>query len=947
MTDFVWPPENTEPVEGMPFYCSGEYSADPLNVSPEGNVYGHERCVVMDPQPYWWTGRTWLEIPTEKGVIVAKGQVHTEAELPPGPRPYSEIWQVRFYNQKKNEYYWVEYFWAAEAEEWQPMNWLWHVESVSKLPTPGHFVGEAHWVLNWHQKYRWVGTGWQRRRHSELANDEPERHLPSGFLQLLEPDFHLIFVSPKEIALEATEFSAGKIWINREWVTPELGVSVFNTLPSLEMDSETGVISAAALEQETEYWIYLANSVFPTPQSSSHDFQGKLFLSRSNPENGLLSRSGSGRNARLMGKVQTDNSYPPRFVKEQNISLISRVASLPEAFREYSDFVLEFVDQDTLVLRQLDGTHGQIAIASKLYAVPSDCIILRTDPWIEWAGGSADDPVILRDTPLSPDTVYYVYLPAEDIDAFNFNAINSNTKRPWDEMDEGAEESYNPDLDLRLWPYLSPQTPDHGRLSEQAPGWYCRHIGQVRTDQNGNFVNGRDLSQIRQPTLNPSHHDGLAEASITPVNETEFKVVRKGGTSGIVIVGGSPVQTYEKFDTDVHRVSNSDLVQQYTESNINAPLSDLNAVSTYTQDLYLYLANHRSFWGNHAGKLFMSAIAPTQGYLSRNWPGSQARWLATIRTDANGKFSGSFIRDALTQATLKVDDAATTLNDTWSSAKIQAELNKLWAGINAANVYNTQKISGCGLRLEYRDTTHLAVVPVAESAIVVFPDMATTRSIDDEILLDVTGSTNTMYYVWLKATSIEINTTAPTATYAKMAVHEGNNAILLGYFCCVSTNTMSGVQNVYSYVHEPAREWSATVNVSSFGIGQKPNGFYEELRQTVIALPGLLVPPGVGAALSRPSGITRWFFKWGTFQTVYRPDMTGVGSDSYLWNYQSLWAEGTLTISFNPGASISTGIYHQVSLDILLQVEHHDNSTVLDFTVEFHTGTVVLTRPGS
>lgn len=296
MTDFVWPPENTEPTPEMPYYRSETYSADPLAVSKEGNVYGHERAVVCDPKPWWWTGDRWIEIPNGKGTIIPTGQVIAVADLPDGPRPYREIWQVRFYNAETNESDWVEYHWDVEDEEWKPLNWLWPVDTRSALPTPGHFVGEAHWVMNWHQKYRWVGTGWQRGRHSELDDDEPQRHLPVGFIDLLRPDLELVFVSPKQIAIEATEGGSGKIWIDREWVSPGADAVVNNTDPSIQLVA--GGLQTEDLLPDTEYWIYLSNSEFPYV-----DRRRKLFFSLTAPENGFLSRTGIGRTAKIVGKI--------------------------------------------------------------------------------------------------------------------------------------------------------------------------------------------------------------------------------------------------------------------------------------------------------------------------------------------------------------------------------------------------------------------------------------------------------------------------------------------------------------------------------------------------------------------------------------------------------------------------------------------------------------------
>lgn len=1173
MTDFVWPPENKEPTATMPFYCSGEYSADPLNVSPEGNVYGQERCVVMDPKAWWWTGESWGEIPTYKAVIQAKGQVHSAAELPAVPESIDDIWQVRFYNPTKNEYDWVEHYWDSAHEGWKPLQWLWHVDMASQLPTPGKFIGEAHWVINWHQKFRWVGTGWMKRRHSELADDEPQKHLPVGFLQnfqgalgnidglfgslnaltgrvddlsedadilqgtvngisgevsaltgtvngvtgevtdltatvnlltgevtnvqgtvaghtgsitnlqgtvdghsgqltslsqsidtvtgditnlqgtvaghagsisgltgtvdghtgqitnltgtvdlvtgevtglrgtvdghtgtitnlqgtvdghtgqltdltgsvdLLDmavttlqsdvsaiaadleerygqmsryynPDARLVFLSPTKIGLERVAGGAGVVNVAGEWVTAGPTRSVLNTVKAVGWNEETHSLYQVAIQADTHYWIYLANTNSAEFVFGDYDYRGKLFLSPTADTDDYLSDNGAGAQARLVGQVTTDLSNPPQFHRDLNLSLINRLTNFAETYREFSDYQLVFVDQDHLEMALGYGLYGQIDIAGYLYYLGNSTPTLnRTgndSNRVEW-DDQAPGNVFVDTSPIQAGQIYYVYI-AADVDALNFNAVNPATGRPWQVSDVGAESNYVVALDLRLKPFLSKKQPASGVMSAQWPGYVVRFVGQVRTDNNGYFVNAPDISAIRQMTLNPAHFDGLAECSLVPVSETEFRTCKKGGTSGIVMVGGSSVQTYEKFDADVHVVANTNLVQAYTESNISAPLSNLNAISTYTnQDLYVYLANYRSLWGAKAGKVFVSTIAPTQGYLSRNWPGNQARWLATIRPDANGKFTGSYVREALTQATLKIDDATATLNDTWSSAKILAEFNNVWVALQASNVYNSQKVSGIGLKLEYRDSTHLAVVPVSQSVTVVFPDL-TNRTIDEEILVTPAGSPGTTYYVWLKQAAIEIDTTAPTQTFAKMAIH-GTDAILLGYFCVTSANTLSGVQNVYSYVHEPEREWSAAIDVGTpFSIGQCPaNGLYETLKQTVIALPGLLVPPGVNGLAVRETGSTRWRCYIAGGATYHTADLTGVTDDSYYWEYPTgYYGTGTLTLAMNPGDAVAPGIYAQISFDILLSVDWHFGAgTNRWFTVDFHTGSLVFTRPGS
>lgn len=934
MTDFVWPPENTQPTEEMPFYSSGEYSADPLNVSPEGNVYGHERCMVMDPKAWRWIGDRWVEIPTDKGSIVPTGQVNAAIDLPAGPRPYREIWQVRFYNKEKNEYYWVEYFWSAEDEEWKPLNWLWPVDTASALPTPGHFAGEAHWVLNWHQKYRWVGIGWQKPRHSEMHDDEPQKHLPVGFLQLLRPDLELVFVSPKEIGIEASEGGSGTLFINREWVKPGPDASVFNTMPCLELNSQTDEIWPFAVVGNTEYWIYLANSQFPWPDGfrSAGVSPVGLFLSRSEPENGFLSRSGAGRNARLVGKIQTDSSSPPRFLKEQNLSLISRVPSLPEALRQQSDFVLEFLDQDNLILRQLDDTHGEIAIASKLYCLDSDCIINRHDPWIEWNDSVPDRVVLHENEELTPNQLYYVYLPAGDIDAFNFNQINPNTKRPWDETDDGAETHYDPDLDLRLWPFLSPQEPDHGRLSEQAPGWYTRHIGQVVTDANGRFRPSTDLSAIRQPTLNPTNFDGLAEIRWSTLNPEEFIVAARKGTSGVVMVGGEAVQCYESSSPFVHQVNSSDPVWEYNESAINDPLSEIDPISSYPQQqLYVYLANSRGCWGANASQLFVSNEVPEGGYLSRNWPGNQARWIGTIVPDPLGRFSGTYVIESVATDVVRINDWSMSVFETWSSEKIATVVDEVRALISTAQGYAAQQTSGIHARLAYQDDSHVLFLPTGMADLtVIFPDL-TYRTIPAEgLTLEVAGLPQTLYYCYLGTETCYLSADGPTETLGKLSV-KGND-ILIGYVAFAATDYLDGTWNVYSAFNQETRAWS----------GSAWNGSSLQL-----AKPGLVIPPGIEGQLSR-TGYTTGHASAGSFSTSCSVSaIHGSCSNSVPIGQTGLYlyvsANVTPSSPVGTDGSVPSGIYDTLGLSVSVGCSCYGGCSKW----ATNTGAVSVTVPGN
>ena len=259
------------------------------------------------------------------------------------------------------------------------------------------------------------------------------------------------------------------------------------------------------------------------------DFRGKLFLSSNAPYNGYWTRTGAGRNARLAGKIQTDTTDKddggPFFRRELDISIISNRASFIQAFREVSDFIVVFEGPEQLSLRKLDGSYGQIFVPNGLQYLGFDHDIYLDDFWIVWSE-SEENRVVLQSTDLGPDQTYYMYF-LGNIDPFNFKEENPNTRRPWQETDVGAEDSYDPDLDLRLKPVISSKVPDHGRMAEVWPGFYTRWIGIVRTDGLGNFMETRDLSQIRQPTLTPITFDGVAEIQFKTQSNNTMLIIRR------------------------------------------------------------------------------------------------------------------------------------------------------------------------------------------------------------------------------------------------------------------------------------------------------------------------------------------------------------------------------------------------------------------------------------
>ena len=698
--------------------------------------------------------------------------------------------------------------------------------------------------------------------------------------------------------------------VNLEYVSASVSASVYNNLAVLVWDEAGGTITPAYIEPSTEYWIYLANSstAFVTealPADSTHaaapawDYRGKLFLSTTEAYNGYLGKSGAGKNARLVGKIEVDSTSVadggPYFLRELDISLISRQVSLPETYREFSDFRVVFGDQDTLLLELIDATYGQMYVGGALEYLGSGYELSRTDPWIEWTSNAGAASIARRTTTLSASSRYYLYI-AGDVDPYNFNEENPDTSRPWQATDEGAASHYNAALDMRLKMFLSPKEPDHGFLDETWPGYYARHIGQVKTDANGKFINAWDLSAIRQATLNPSYFDGLAEVEITPKDATEVKVCAKKGSSGVVNVRGTMVQMHEDDDPDVHRFTTADVVQLYTESNQTAPLSDLDAVSTYAgQELYLYLANSRQHWGSFANKLFFSDTEPSGGYLSRNWPGNTARWICTVKPDESGEFTGAFIT-----GTISISSHSQLFDDEPEKHRVHndATVTNLTMLSAAGVLFEIQKVQGLPVRLTRVDETHIKLAAIGDQdATVVLPDLTTATVSATGITAEVIGLLGNTYYVYITPAGLEITLTAPDKTYANMQTL-GGTRVLVGWYALGAPLALSGDWNVWSFSHEDG-EFSEDITSAT----------------TTLSLPGCVVPPGRTAKLHRTGQdcASVSFTNYGGAEEIsgHISISTGSGRAYAAGTINSTSLTGTATLSHE---TVTDGIYSEFTL---------------------------------
>ena len=449
-----------------------------------------------------------------------------------------------------------------------------------------------------------------------------------GFIRGFTPELELIYVSENELSLKPNYSDFEYLTVNEQNIQASKRTSVFTQTPVLSWNGTT--LTQSVLAVETEYYVYLANrsTGFKIESGSyPYDYRGKLFCSGTEPSNNYLGESGLGLNAILIGRAETNASG--KFIHELDVSLISRTADSKETFREFSDFDLVFVDEDTLRLQKTYGLYGQMYIPESLYYIGDDREVYTSSLRIEL---DSQLNLIFDDSAIAANTTYYVYI-AGDIDLYNNNAINGTTGRPWHPEDVGNPSLYDADKDLRLYMFLSTVVPDNGRLDESYKGFWTRWVGTVQTDLYGKYKYSSSLSVIRQPTVNPTHLDGIADIAIQQATSSRCLVARKRGTTGIVFVNGEAIYTYDPDDPRVHSLLNSSTVYEYNELATN-PLSPVGEIKDYIgRILYLYMANSNTIWyaSGAVKDIFCSTQEPEGGRLSSNYPGNNSRWLATIR----------------------------------------------------------------------------------------------------------------------------------------------------------------------------------------------------------------------------------------------------------------------------------------------------------------------------
>ena len=573
-----------QPVEGQdpPLVGDGVTYSRALGwQSPEGNFYGQERWVRDWPSPIVWDGEDYR-------VLEIDGAVDSLAALalkkPPYRTPASfEIWSVPranwpptnidVYDGRDKEYY----FWNVDTQDFQLIEWYWTLDDEDDLPRPGLKVGAAHVLYYYDIKVMWDGLVWKRYSLDMIEGGERVDAIESnydsfitntnGAIQTLEDtidgelrsriaEARLEFVSKSALSLvSSVRGNTGALWVGGELLLVEDVANAINTSQAIHYDNNT--ITYVDVTVDTEYYVYCGNSEFVDGPT--------LFLSLTPDISGKLGTVEPGSNARIVGVVEIDDQG--YFRREIDMSYIGKRVEFSETFWEYSDYTLSFTDQDTLSFNKLDGTSGLCYINGQLFSLGNGRELLRESFRIDWNNAN----IRLDETAIQSSTIYQIYI-ANDSYEFNFNDVGEDGF-PLDEGDVGYESA----KDFRRSLFLSTKENDNRLLDQQYPGYYARHIGQVATDSLGYFKYSNDISLIRQPTLNPTSLDGLAEITFLWEASSQIGIITKRGTNGLVYVNGERLTVDGLNCSYINTASN---VYSYN-GGLSSPLDIVQTVEDY------------------------------------------------------------------------------------------------------------------------------------------------------------------------------------------------------------------------------------------------------------------------------------------------------------------------------------------------------------------------------
>jgi hypothetical protein len=256
--------------------------------------------------------------------------------------------------------------------------------------------------------------------------------------------------------------------------------------------------------------------------------------------------------------------------------------------------------------------------------------------------------------------------------------------------------------------------------------------------------------------------------------------------------------------------------------------------------------------------------------------------------------------------------------------------------------FEAQAAAGLNAQLEYVNSTTVKFSSKSGSTIsVITPNLNTIDVTTSGLTKAVSGSTSTLYYVYLDSTGLSFSTSATDTTYTNMKTLSGTK-ILVGYLGCSASNTIAGTHNVFSFWNEPQRTW--TQSTTSFDSSQ------------AIVQSGFILPTGktatVGWAGTRAGSSYRYMIdSYCDGATTASVTNTAIGSQIGTGSVCGYTLTRTQSVAMSVGTSITASIsnlniYITGTFSISWSPGQPGIISASD-SYSVSTGTITLTRPGS
>ena len=255
--------------------------------------------------------------------------------------------------------------------------------------------------------------------------------------------------------------------------------------------------------------------------------------------------------------------------------------------------------------------------------------------------------------------------------------------------------------------------------------------------------------------------------------------------------------------------------------------------------------------------------------------------------------------------------------------------------------FQAQAAAGLNVKLEYANATTIKLSSNSGSTIsVITPDLNLIDVTTSGLTATVSGSTSTLYYVYLASTGLSFSTSATDTTYTNMKTLSGTK-ILVGYMGCSATNTIAGTYNVYSFWNQPQhtydQSFTSTADAATFTNCQ-----------------GLVVPSSVTATVSLVLGT--WTGQ-STFGGECSSSLTlttnGVGSNSTsgMCGYDCATYRGHV-ISAPISNTLSGGVFYNIIITTTKTVNTYATPGFVICSLSSSSWTsasytIRITRPGS